>query len=128
MSIRNDMKRFYYTFVCFECHTGWWHYCFPRIKSGIYLCTLYSLVSSLRHLIREGKHGHVSPVCSHLIKSRTNVYVEQNQNEIFYFLKLDWMFYNFPLLPWIWCCKNELIKDYSSQNWYQNTKSSLKEF
>ena len=91
MSIRDDMKCFYYTFVCFECHTDWWHYCFPRsINSRI--CTLDSALvwwcCQLRHMISEGKHRHVIPVCSHLIKSRTNVYAEQNQMKYFAFWSL----------------------------------------
>ena len=93
MSIRNDMKCFYYTFVCFECHTDWWHYCFPlTINSRI--CTLDSELVLVwwccqpRHMISEGKHGHVIPVCSHLIKSRTNVYAEQNQMKYFAFWSL----------------------------------------
>ena len=89
MSIRNDMKCFYYTFVCFECHTDWWHYCFPRtINSRI--CTLDSwcddVVSSV--IWSAGKHWHVIPVCSHLIKSTTNVYAEQNQMKYFAFRSL----------------------------------------
>lgn len=56
------------------------------------ICTLDSLLvwwcCQPRHMISDGKHWHVIPVCSHLIKSRTNVYAEQNQMKYFAFWSL----------------------------------------
>ena len=85
MSIRDDMKCFYYTFVCFECHVDWWHYCYTGTTHSR-ICTLDNIgviMLSAQKYDQDGKYWHVISVYSHLIKSTANVYAGPNQTEIF---------------------------------------------